>query len=152
MWKEALWLSSRHFSSNRLNERRKATESFGLGSRYLVRDSNFDSTKMRKNNNGTSCEVEANLHGEMYSLYVMTSAKSNVNVLLRPLSVWDAARRRFVAGYRRYRLISVAETSQPTTASAAQHRRRRRRNCTLSEAWNIADITLPLCLTLKTLN
>ena len=68
MWKEALWLSSRHFSRNRLNERREATESFGQDSRYLVRESNLDSTKIRNNNNGTSCEMEANLYGETYSL------------------------------------------------------------------------------------
>jgi len=68
MWKEALWLSSRHFSRNRLNERREATESLGQRSRYLFRESNHDPSKIRNNNNGTSCEMEANLYREIYSL------------------------------------------------------------------------------------
>jgi hypothetical protein len=65
LWKEALWLSSRYFPLNRLNERREATESFGQGSRFLVRDSNLDPSKIRNNNNGTFCEMEANLYGEI---------------------------------------------------------------------------------------
>jgi hypothetical protein len=109
MWKEALWLISRHFPCSRLNERRDATESFGQGSRYLVRDSNLDPSKMRNNNNGTSCEMEANLYGEISCCNDLT--KRNLNVPLRPSSVWDAVRRRCVAGYRRYIAISVAETS-----------------------------------------
>jgi hypothetical protein len=108
MWKEALWLSSRHFPYNRMNERSEATESFGQGSRYLVRDSNLDPSQMRDKNNGTSCEMEANLYGEISCYNDLT--KRNLNVPLRPSSVWDAVRLRCVAGYRRYRAISVAET------------------------------------------
>jgi hypothetical protein len=41
----------------------------------------------------------------------MTPEKRSLNVPLRPSSVWDAVRRRFVAGYRRCRAIPVVETS-----------------------------------------
>jgi len=68
MWKEALWLNSRNFSRKRLNERREATENLGQRSRYVVRESNLDPSKIRNNNNGTSCEMEANLYGGIYSL------------------------------------------------------------------------------------